>query len=273
MADVINAAQRKGQLDNQTMLAQSQLFNGALDKIDSIGQSLYARKLQMAQALASAKMFAGSPEGQQMLAPTTTQTTTQAPVMRNQTAAYDPTAGTVTPNADMSGVATMAPPKTTTTSTPSPIDMGTLQTSMMGESPSNMLTQLFNRQKERQQFALDTQKQAFTEKMDPLKLAQQAALTSAITGVRGREVSVQEQNNLRASIAAEQARQEQARKDFPELPGTFISGILPEGSNEKEKAARDTYASAQKNIENYNRQLYGFQPFAAYEYGGPFGHY
>ncbi len=257
IASVIDAAQRNNLLQEQAREAgNASLING-LKSIGEIGNSIYSQKMQMAQALAGAKLFAQSPEGQQMLAPTTTTapnpiqptvtTGPQGPVTPGQTATYDPTSQSITPNS----------PAMKTTSTPSPISMGDIQTAMLGESPSNMLTQLFNRQKERNELALKTRAQGFTEQMEPIKLAQQAALTSALTGVKGKEVSVQEQNNLRSSIATEEQRKQQAIKDFPALSGTFISGILPEGSNEQESAARKTFQDAQKNIDNYNRQLYG----------------
>ncbi len=147
ISSVIDAAQRNNALQQQARESANQSLMSSLQTIGQVGQSLYDQKVRMAQALAGAKMYAQTPEGQQMLAPTTTSQTTQAPVMRSQTAAYDPTSGVVAPNTGMAGVGTMAPPQTTTTSKPSPIDMGTLQTAMYGESPSNMLTQLFERQK------------------------------------------------------------------------------------------------------------------------------
>lgn len=257
IGDVINAATKNAQLQQQAREAGNQSLIEGLKSIGQVGQSLYNQKLQMAQALAGAKMFAQTPEGQQMLGPTTTTTTAQPTVMRNQTAAYDPTTGSVTPNAEMSGVGTLGPPQTTTTSTPSPIKMQDLQTAMYGESPSNMLTQLFERQKQRQQFGLEQQKQAFTEKMEPVKLAQQAQLTQALTGVKASQVSTEAASNIRNQITALEGKKAQAIKDFPELTGTFLKGILPAGSNAKEEAAFNDYQNTQKQIDDYNRQLYG----------------
>lgn len=57
MADVINATQKKGQLDNQTALQQSELFNQAIGKIGEIGQSLYDSKKRIAQSLALGRQF------------------------------------------------------------------------------------------------------------------------------------------------------------------------------------------------------------------------
>ncbi len=267
IASVIDAASKNAQLQQQTRDEGNRSLVEGLKAIGGVGQSLYDMKWRMAQALAASKMYAQTPEGQQMLAPTTTSTTTQAPVMRSQTAAYDPGTGSVTPNgppaigpampnAGMTGVGTTVP-QTKTTTTPAPVNMGDLQTAMYGESPSNMLTQLFERQKQRQQFGLEQQKQAFTEKIEPQKLAQQAALTTALTGVKSKQVGVEQENNIRNQIATLEARKAAAITKFPELSGTFISGLLPKGSNAQETAAFQDYNDAQKQIEGYNRQLYG----------------
>lgn len=257
IASVIDAAQRNNQLQEQTREAGNQSLINGLQSIGQVGQSLYEQKVRMAQALAGAKMYAQTPEGQQMLAPTVTSQTTQSPVMRNQTAAYDPSSGSVTPNIDMSGVGAIAPPKTTTTRTPSPIDMGTLQTAMYGESPANMLTQLFERQKQRQQFGLEQQKQAFTEKMKPLEMAQQERLTNALTGVKASQVTTEQANNIRAQITSLEAKKTGIIKDFPELAGSILSGVLPEGLNQKESAAIQDYKDTQNQIDGYKQQLPG----------------
>ncbi len=51
MSDVINAAQRKGQLENDTTFKQSEMFNQSLNAIGAIGQSLLDRRKRMAQAM------------------------------------------------------------------------------------------------------------------------------------------------------------------------------------------------------------------------------
>lgn len=57
IASVIDAAQRKGQLDNETTLKQSELFNQSLGAIGTIGKSLMDQKKQVAQALALGRQF------------------------------------------------------------------------------------------------------------------------------------------------------------------------------------------------------------------------
>lgn len=56
MGEVINAAQRKAQLDNETTMQQSQLFNQSLQAIGSVGKSLMDKRRDMAQALAIGKL-------------------------------------------------------------------------------------------------------------------------------------------------------------------------------------------------------------------------
>ncbi len=239
VASVIDAAQRNNALQEQAREAGRQSLVEGLKSIGQVGQSLYEQKFRMAQALSGAKMFAQTPEGQQMLG---TNPVAAGPggqtVTPNQTASFSPDTGAVTPNQ-------------------SPVKMNDLQTAMYGESPSNMLTQLFERQKQRQQFGLEQQKQAFTEKMKPLELAQQERLTTALTGVKSAQVSVEEKNNIRNQIAALETRKNAASAKFPELAGTFVSGLLPKGSNAQQEAALKDYQDAQRGIDTYNQQLYG----------------
>lgn len=56
IADVINATQRKAQLDNEATLKQSELFNQSMQAIGTIGKSLHDKKVQVAQALALGKL-------------------------------------------------------------------------------------------------------------------------------------------------------------------------------------------------------------------------
>ena len=164
VANVIDAVQRKAELDNQTTLAQSQMINNSLNKIGEVGNSLYQRKIQIAQALAGAQMYAQ--EHPELVNPTTTQTTTQAPVMRNQTAAYDPATGSVTPNTGMTGVGTTEP-HTTTTTTPPPLDIKTLATAAYGMAPKDLFENMLqNRLSKIQQGEL-----ALKQQVEPQKVA------------------------------------------------------------------------------------------------------
>lgn len=270
IASVINAAQQNAVLQQRAREQGNQDLIQGLQSIGQVGTTLIQRRQQMAQALAGAKMYANTPEGQQMLTPTISTapapvqpSVTQGlrgPVTPGQTASFDSETGATTPNQ----------PAMQTTSTPSPVTPQDLVTAFIGESPSNMLTQLFERQKQRQQYGLEQQKQAFNEKMEPLKLAQQERLTNALTGVKSSQVAGEQASNIRNQITSLEAKKAQAIKDFPELSGTFIRGILPPGSNAKEEAAFNDYQQTQRQIDNYNRQLYSQGQGGAS--GGPAAH-
>lgn len=62
MAAVIQATQRKGELDNEQTMKQAQLFNESLTAIGGIAQSLHAQKQKVAQALALGKLTGVDPE-------------------------------------------------------------------------------------------------------------------------------------------------------------------------------------------------------------------
>lgn len=228
MAAVIQAAQQNAQRQLEAQTQGNQSIIQGLQSIGQVGQSLLDRRRAMAQALAGAQLYSNTSEGKQMLG---TNQVTSGPagqsVQQGQTASYDNNTGNVTQNKPA-------------------IDMNTLATAFYGDKPSDVLKQMFEQHK------------LTVENSTKLaQIAQTGELTKALTGVKGSEVDVQRQAGLRNSIASERSRQAQAIKDYPELAGTFISNILPKGSNAKESAAFNTYQEAERNIENYNRQLYG----------------
>jgi hypothetical protein len=262
IAGVADLIAKRHYLEQQMRAQQQQQLVEGLQGFGTGVQSLVNRRIAMAQALAQAQVFGQTDAGKQMLAPTTTTDTQQMPVMRGQTAQGTDAQGNPLPapipNAGITGVGATRP-QTTTTSTPSSIDTNTLARAFMGappESPANMLTQMFERQKQAQEFGLQQRKQAFEEKFKPQQLAQTGALTQALIGVKGREVSAQESSNIRNQITALEGKKAQTIKDFPELTGTFLSGVLPKGSNAKQEAAFNDYQETQRQIDNYNRQLY-----------------
>jgi len=120
ISSVIDAASRNAQLQLQAQQAGQQSLIQGLKSIGDVGQSIYERKLQMAQALAQAKMYAQTPAGQQALGTNQVASGPQGPVTQNQTAAYDPNSGTVTPNQ-------------------SPLNMSDLTTSFLGMSPKDFM--------------------------------------------------------------------------------------------------------------------------------------
>lgn len=69
VASVIQAAQRKGELDNQTTLAQSQMLNNSLEAIGGVGKSLMDTKKRVAQSLALGRQFDVPDDVSKMMTP------------------------------------------------------------------------------------------------------------------------------------------------------------------------------------------------------------
>ncbi len=122
IASVIDAAQRNNQLQEQARQANQQALVTNLQSIGQIGKSLFDQKVKVAQALAGAHMYANTPEGRRMIGTNNVAQTAQGPVTQNQTAAYDPELGSVTP-------------------LKSPVDIRTIATAMQGMTPQDMFQQ------------------------------------------------------------------------------------------------------------------------------------
>lgn len=223
---------------------QQQLVQG-LQNFGAGVQSLVARRQAMAQALAGAQLYANTPEGKQAMAPT--QTTTQAPVMRSQTAAFDPATGGLTPNVGATGVGTTTPK---TTSTPSPVNMQTLATAFYGDKPSELMNQLFERQKQAQQYGLEQRKQALAEKIEPQKLAQEKEIQTQGLGIKGEEVTTQAAGNIQNQITSLQQKKAELVKSVP-------TGLFAGFNNEQAEQAKRQMAEIDAQIAQYQSQLQG----------------
>lgn len=172
IASVIQAAQENARTQQQAKEFGTQQLNQGLQTIGAVGQSLLARRQSMAQALAASKMYAQTPEGQQM--------------MGTNAVASGPNGQVVTPNQTAAGGSGMAP-----TPNQSPVNMGTLQTAFMGDKPSDMLNQLFERSKQRQQLAIEQgtqaiegRKQALAETVEPQRLALEKQNNDLLAGIK-----------------------------------------------------------------------------------------
>lgn len=173
IASVIDAAQRNNQLQEQARQAGNQSLIAGLQSIGQVGQSLFDQKVRVAQALAGAKMYAQTPEGQQMLGTNTvTASPTGQPVTHNQTAAYDPTSGAVTSNQ-------------------SPVNLQTIQTAMLGEKPMDVQNQMFERQKQAQQYGLEQRKQALAEKIEPQKVALDQQIKTLLASIDAKKAGTE----------------------------------------------------------------------------------
>lgn len=216
IADVINAAQRKAQLDNQTTLAQSEMLNNSLSKIGEVSKSLFDQKQKVAQALAFAHMYANSPEGQKMLGTNEVAQTAQGPLTQNQTASYDPATGTTTP-------------------LKSPVDVRTIATAMYGMSPKEMMDQTYLRSKQAQDARTAEGELALKQKIEPQKLALDEQIRTLLAGIQGKEAETGVKRQESQDINDLLARRADYSKD---LATGFFSSI----NNEKSKTAKQEIA-------------------------------
>lgn len=207
VASVIDAAQRNSALQLQARTQGQQSLIDGFKAIGQVGQSLYEQKLRIAQALANAKMYGQTPEGQSILG--TNQVTSGPmgqPVTRNQTAAYDPTTGTVTPNQ-------------------SPVGIQDIAKSMEGMAPRDLFENLAKSQTARiQQGELDLKRQT-----EPQKIALDADLRKLLLGIQGQGATNTDVNNLLT-------RRAEAAKDLND--GKWHWGGNPKADEAKAEIAR-----------------------------------
>jgi hypothetical protein len=234
IASVIQAAQENAQRQLQARTQGNQDIIQGLGAIGQVGQSLLDRRRAMAQALAGAQLYSNTPEGKEMLG--TNQVTS------------GPTGQPVTMNDTAQGGVGQAPQP----NKPS-IDLQTLATAFYGDKPSDVMKQMFEQHKLKVESGLKAQ-----------QIASQQQLGQALLGIRGQEVGVRGQqvtgeqsSNIRNQITALEGKKSGIIKDFPELSGSILSGILPAGLNQKQTAAFNDYRDTQNQIDNYNRQLGG----------------
>lgn len=230
MASVIDAAQRNNALQLQAQQAGQQSLVQGLGAIGQVGQSLLNRRMQMAQALAASKLYAATPEGQQMLGTNqVTQGPAGQPVTMNQTA---------------QGGVGVAPTPNTTGVTPTD-----LQTAFIGDKPSDLLTQLFERQKQQQQFGIENRKQALAENVEPQKVAGELAIQKAGLGIKGQEVGIQQQGNIQNQITGLQQKKAELVKSLP----VNVFGW----QSQQAVAAKQQMADIDAQIAKYQSQLPG----------------
>lgn len=168
---------------------QQQLVQG-LQGFGQGVQMLVNRRDQMAQALAQAKWYSQTPSGQQALGINkVTTSSTGTPVTMNQTAAYDPATGSVTPNQSQNSI-------------------GHIAAALYGAKPEDFLKNITDQKRvgnEQGQLAL-------AQQIEPQKVA-----------IEGRKATAEEENNaiLRqiqakmaiATVANQQAERAQAEEN------------------------------------------------------------
>lgn len=146
VSSVIDAASRNAALQQQARESGNQSLIAGLQSIGQIGQSLFDQKVRVAQALAGAHMMAT--QNPELLGDNQVTQTQQGPVTQNQTASYDPSTGTATPNRP-------------------PLDIRTIATAMYGMSPKDM----FEHQIQTQAAKTAQEELALKQKTEPQRLA------------------------------------------------------------------------------------------------------
>lgn len=185
VADLI--AQRPFKEQQMRAQQQGQLVEG-LKQFGQGVDSLVSRRNAMAQALAQAQVYGQTPEGQQALGTSQVTTTPQGPVTRNQTAAFDPATGSVTPNQ-------------------SPVTQQTLAATMYGLAPKDFLANQATTQGNRiQQGEL-----ALRQQTEPQKIAIEGkkALAEQQNNQILREIQAKMANATMANNKAERAQAEE----------------------------------------------------------------
>lgn len=156
---------------------QKQLVEG-LQSFGTGVDSLVNQRLKMAQALASAHLFAGTPSGQQALGTNQVTSAGQTPVAYNQTANYNPSSGSVTPNQGSAS-------------------MNDLSTALMGAEPKDILANLTAQKQlsyEPQKLAIEGRKAAAEEENNKIQRLIQGLLASNTIKNQAQERKQAEEN-------------------------------------------------------------------------------
>jgi hypothetical protein len=228
VADLI--AQRPLREAQMRAQQQQQLVEGLKDFGTGV-QSLVARRQAMAQALAGAQIYGQTPEGKQLLGTNQVTQGPAGPITQNQTAAFNPQTGMVTPNQ-------------------SPVTPQTLATAFYGDKPSDLLNQLYERQKQAQQFGLEQRKQALAERVEPQKVAGELAIQKQLAGIKGQEIGVQTSANIQDQISSLQQKKAELVKALPGTFGTFLG-------NSAAQQAQKQIAEIDSQIAQYQSRLQG----------------
>lgn len=210
----------------QARLAQNQQLIQGINQFGQGVQSLVERRNAMAQALAQAQIFAQTPEGQQVMAPT-----------------KSPTPGYGSPVT--SGAEGPAGP---TTMTPSPVNMDTLKNALVGETPGSFLSSLQTQATNKRAYDLESQKEESAQKIAHERLQGLLAIFKGGLDPKYAGINQQATASIQNNITSLQQKKAELTKDLPSTLGTYWG-------NDKAKSARDQIAQIDKQIADYQKQL------------------
>jgi hypothetical protein len=253
VSTVIDAAQRKNVYEQQFQQQQHQNLMQGITDIGAAANSLVSKRMQVAQALAQANLYKHMhPE---LFAPTTTTTTEQAPVMRNQTAAYDPVTGSVTPNSGLSGIGAVIP-RTQTTTTPPLINdqmAQSLPTALLGLSPKDLIDSYAQGQAAKtQQGELDLKRQYEPQRLaiEAEKAKNDSALRNILAGIQGFSAKSEATHRTNEEITDLLSKKSEHEKN---LSSGVLGGLYKsEKALQAEKAIKEIDAELARR--GYNQQ-------------------
>lgn len=234
IADLIaNRPYKEAQMRHQQ---QQQLLEG-MQMFGQGVQSLVNRRQTMAQALAGAQIYGQTPEGQQLMGTNqVTSSPTGTPVQQNQTAAYDPQTESVTPNA-------------------SPVNMGTLRTALLGETPTNILNNVSAQANTKKAYDLEAMKEANAQSIAKQHNEMLQKVFQGGLGAKYATINAGQANNLRDQITRNDTAMANLVKDLPSgVVSSFVQGILPSA---KYSQAFTAYQAIKKQNDDYKQQLQG----------------
>lgn len=241
IATVIQAAQRKAELQNQFNNQQTELLNQSIGKAGDILSGIVGRKRAIAQALASSQIFGQTPEGQQLMgnAPVADAVAAPGPVTQNQTA--------------------MGGANQTPVSNASPVTPQVLQTAFMGEKPADLLkniTEQSNLRRLYQSMGLHNQLAQGQLALGQQRNATTADLGAQRIGIDQSRVAQSNTSSLRSQNDALSARQTALIAKFPKRAEGFFNSVLPETLQDpQEQQAAIEYKQNQAIIDQNNQKL------------------
>lgn len=221
IADLIaNRSYKEAQMRAQQ---QQELVEG-LKTFGAGVDSLVTRRMQMAQALAQAHMYAGTPEGQALMKPTVSRTQQSVPLMPSQTAQGTDAQGNVlqAPIPNDAGTSPISMrPDVTTTSTPSPVDINTMATAFRNEQPGTFLSNLQAQQTNKRAYDLESQKETNAQIIAQKRLDTMKEIFSGNMGFKNKELDQRDVEANKRELASLKSDQDNLIKQFPQTKSSL----------------------------------------------------
>lgn len=211
ISTVIDAAQKKAVYEQQFKDQQNALLLKGVDDISGVATSLAQKRAQVAQALAQAKIFGQTPEGQQILGTNNVTTSPMGtPQTMNQTAQGTDASGNLLP----------AP-----VSNKSPVGLNDIATAIRGEQPGNFLGNLQAQSNTRKQLNLEASKEANSQKLAQERTKQILAVLQGNMGLGYTKVNEQTEGDLRKELESLKTQNGNLSKQLPSAGMNALSSV------------------------------------------------